>query len=150
MLLIHNNAHAHDCWCASVEGPWNVLECTKIRLDGEIPDVLICAVHIRAKHSQLTELHQTRNITHNCSMEQSPPWEANRFSASQEIPLILWNPNVYYCIHKWTPPVPVLSHLDPVHTPKPTSWRSILTLRRRIKSHLLFAGIIRSSPFSPR
>jgi len=25
-----------------------------------------------------------------------------------------------------------------------------LTLRRRIKSHLLFAGIIRSSPFSPR
>jgi hypothetical protein len=27
---------------------------------------------------------------------------------------------------------------------------SILTLRRRIKSRLLFAGIIRSSPFSPR
>ena len=26
----------------------------------------------------------------------------------------------------------------------------LLTLRRRIKSHLLFAGIIRSSPFSPR
>jgi len=25
-------------------------------------------------------------------MEQSPSWEANRFSASQEIPLILWNP----------------------------------------------------------
>jgi len=25
-----------------------------------------------------------------------------------------------------------------------------LTLRRRIKSHLLFAGIIRRSPFSPR
>ena len=25
-----------------------------------------------------------------------------------------------------------------------------LTLRRRIKSHLLFAGVIRSSPFSPR
>jgi hypothetical protein len=25
------------------------------------------------------------------SMEQSPSWEANRFSASQEIPRILWN-----------------------------------------------------------
>jgi len=25
-------------------------------------------------------------------MEQSPSWEANRFSASQEIPRILWNP----------------------------------------------------------
>ena len=28
--------------------------------------------------------------------------------------------------------------------------RARLTLRRRIKSHLLFAGIVRSSPFSPR
>ena len=28
--------------------------------------------------------------------------------------------------------------------------RELLTLRRRIKSHLLFAGIIRSSPFSLR
>ena len=25
-------------------------------------------------------------------MEQSPSWEANRFSASQEIPRILWDP----------------------------------------------------------
>ena len=25
------------------------------------------------------------------STEQSPSWEANRFSASQEIPRILWN-----------------------------------------------------------
>ena len=25
-------------------------------------------------------------------MVQSPSWEANRFSASQEIPRILWNP----------------------------------------------------------
>jgi len=31
-----------------------------------------------------------------------------------------------------------------------TRTRSALTLRRRIKSHLLFAGIISSSPFSPR
>jgi hypothetical protein len=60
-------------------------------------------------------------------MEQSP-WEPNRFSASQEIPHILWNPNVHYRIHKYLSPVPILSQLDPVHTPHPTSWRSILTL----------------------
>ena len=50
-------------------------------------------------------------------MEQSPSWEANRFSASQEIPRILWSPKVYYPIHKCLPPVSILSQLEPVHTP---------------------------------
>jgi hypothetical protein len=39
------------------------------------------------------------SLTH--SKEQSSSWEANRFSASQEITHILWNLKVHYCMHKW-------------------------------------------------
>jgi len=54
---------------------------------------------------------------HTHSMEQSPSCEANRFSASQEISHILWNPKFHYHIHKCPPTVPIVSQLDTVHTP---------------------------------
>jgi hypothetical protein len=56
--------------------------------------------------SSETTLYQlTRILTY--SMEQSPSWEANRFSASQEISHILWKPKVPYRIYKFSSPVPI-------------------------------------------
>jgi hypothetical protein len=42
-------------------------------------------------------------------MEQSLTWEADRFSASQEISRFLCNPKVRFRIHKFPPPVTILS-----------------------------------------
>jgi len=41
--------------------------------------------------------------------------ESYRFATSQEIPCVLRNPKVHCRIHKWLPPVPFLSQINPVH-----------------------------------
>jgi len=66
-------------------------------------------------------------------MEQSPTWAANRFSRSQEIPRILWNRNVHYCIYN-------VGHLSlswawsiQAIPPHSTSWRSVLILSSHLR-----------------
>ena len=50
-------------------------------------------------------------------MKQSPAWEANRFSASQDIPRILWKPKVHHRLHNSPSPIPILTQINPVHAP---------------------------------
>ena len=72
---------------------------------GRKPILLLC----------LCVLVQIYTLTY--SIVQSPSWEANWFAASQEIPLILWNPNVHYRTQNRPPPVPILGQSNPVHIP---------------------------------
>jgi hypothetical protein len=93
------------------------------------------------------------NYLHNSCMEKSHSWEANRFSASQEIPRILWNPKVHYRVHKCLPPVLVLSSIRAVHTPRPTSWRSILIFSSHLSlgfpNSLFPSGFPTKTPIRP-
>jgi len=63
------------------------------------------------------------------SIWQSPSWQAYSFSTSQEIPRILWNPNVLCLFHN-SPTI--VSNSEP-DQPSPISSRSIVIL----SSHLL-------------
>jgi hypothetical protein len=61
-------------------------------------------------------------------VELSTTQEAKSFAATWQLPSILWNPKVHYRTHKSSPPAPILSQTNPVHTPNPISKRSILML----------------------
>jgi hypothetical protein len=76
------------------------------------------------------------------SMQKNLSWEANRFSASQEIPLILWNPKFHYHNYKFPLPLLILSQFDSVHTP--TSHFLMIHLNIILSST---PGSLRWSPF---
>jgi hypothetical protein len=90
-------------------------------------------------------------------MELSPSWEASNCAATQELPSILWNPEIHYRVHK-SPPL-VLSWARSIESipSHPIALRSILILSTHLRlglpSGLLPSGfptnILYAFRFSP-
>ena len=76
----------------------------------------------------------THSHTHSLSrsMVHSPSWEANLFSTSQEIPRTLWNQKIPYHIHKYPPPVRILSQINRVHATQ-SHFLNILVLSSHLR-----------------
>jgi hypothetical protein len=94
-------------------------------------------------------------------MQQRPSWEANSFSASQEIPRILWNPEVHYRLLQLNA-VHAPSHFFTIHfniillsTPGSAKWSpslrsphrnpvctSLVPIRATCPAHLILLDLI--------
>ena len=68
----------------------------------------------RMENGEMCDVRAVGRIVTN-SIDQSPSWERNGSSASQEIPCILWNPKVHSRIQNSLPPVTIPRQINPVH-----------------------------------
>jgi hypothetical protein len=74
-------------------------------------------------------------------MDPSPSWGAINWAATQELPSISWNPKVQYRVRKSPPLLPILSHINPIHT--------IPSYLSKIHPDIVHPPTSRSSQWSP-
>ena len=92
-----------------------------------LPQIVHYFLQLNSKPKKIIN-HLTLLLTYllTYAMEQSPSWEAIKFSASQEIPCILWNPqrfittftSAHHLSLSWASSIQSIP-------PHPTSWRNL-------------------------
>jgi hypothetical protein len=73
-------------------------------------------------------------------MDQISFWQIKSHSASQEIRRFLWNLKVRFHVYKRPPPIPILSHTNPVQTLTPYLFK--------IHSNITLPSVPRSTKLS--
>jgi len=88
-------SHVFETYCKHCQGAWNKDTRDERHAEENVNEYMDWKINLPVDiyYTYFKWIHVLNTLTY--SVEQSPSWQANSFSASQEVPRILWNPKDY-------------------------------------------------------